>query len=834
MKSILIKLLVLAVCAAMLLSLFACNDTEDPTEAPTDEKTEAPTDEKTEAPTQKETEAPTQKETEAPTQKETEAPTQGSEAPTTDESESGEAPSESTPGESTPAESTPAESTPGETEPKPEESKPAETEPKPEESKPAETEPKPEEKPTEPEKPTCDGNHPYKDRGEQGHYQDACEICGIERVLEAHTYDIKDGKPTCSVCNYVAPCQGDHAWETDETGHWTNKCLTCGAEGIEKAGHTGATVEGKYICTVCKIELPCPETHKVHSDAEGHWTAACDVCGAAAVEKTAHDDYEEIAADGAFTYECPTCEYAAYTKTIPEGVEVFYSAYNMSTPVAEATNDKLTPNTHVNMSSKAFKFEDGTPYFTFTGNGNTAQLIWMRDTGSASAHEKYCVDMGQAKYMVIKARGTENAIDNVRVVFNTAGSTANVKRFKLPLNAAGAGEWGVYVIDMSTVLSDNYKKSDTDTYKLDCFYIHTNTALPTTDTIDISYVAFVEGDWSNVDALVDEGTVINVSASDGTYDVCYTADGPVPGAGTDGPEQPTDAPEQPSEEPEQPSEEPEQPSEEPEQPSEEPEQPSEEPEQPSEEPEQPTDAPEVPTDSPCAGAHTSYEESVDGNIYTYKCTTCGNVLKTITLTDGVEVFYSAYNMSKPEASATPDKLTPNTHANMDNKAFKFEEGIPYFTFTGQDKAFQLIWMRDTGSASTHEKYQVDMGQAKYMVIKARGTENAINNVRVYFNTAGSTADVAKFKLPLNAAGAEEWGVYVIDMSTVLSANYAKSDDTYKLDCFYICSNTNLATTDRIDIGYVAFVDELTDIDSIVDEETVYNVTSTGGAFSEAK
>ena len=53
MKSILMKLLVLAVCAAMLLSLFACDGGNKETEAPTDEKTEAPTDEKTEAPTQK-------------------------------------------------------------------------------------------------------------------------------------------------------------------------------------------------------------------------------------------------------------------------------------------------------------------------------------------------------------------------------------------------------------------------------------------------------------------------------------------------------------------------------------------------------------------------------------------------------------------------------------------------------------------------------------------------------------------------------------------------------------------------------------------------------------
>ena len=238
------------------------------------------------------------------------------------------------------------------------------------------------------------------------------------------------------------------------------------------------------------------------------------------------------------------------------------------------------------------------------------------------------------------------------------------------------------------------------------------------------------------------------------------------------------------------------------------------------------------TDGGCA-KHGNITETLTEDACTYTCDTCGVVLKTITLTKGVEVFYSAYNMSTPVAKATDDKLTPNIHVNMDSKEFKFENGTPFFTFKGKDSTVQLIWMRATGS--DHEKYCVDMGQAKYMVIKARGTADAINNVRVYFRTAGSTAAVgnSKFKLPLNAAGAGEWGVYVIDMSAVLSDHYKKSDtDTYKLDFFYIVSNGNLAKTETIDIGYVAFVDDWTDIDSIVDEKKVYNVTNSGNSYTE--
>ena len=577
-----------------------------------------------------------------------------------------------------------------------------------------------------------------------------------------------------------------HIWKGNETktGEWTTYVID-----LEKV-YDGYYIknEGKNTYTLDTYFYGCGGVFDVAYVAfvEDNWSAIKTLTGENEVTKiinangdsmqvnttdggcaAGHGNITETLTDDACTYKCGTCGIVLKTITLTDGVKVFYSAYNMSTPVASATDNKLTPNTHFNMDSKAFKFEDGTPHFTFKGTGSTFQLIWMRDTGSASGHERYCVDMGQARYMVIKARGTDNnnAINNVRVNFNTAGSTAAVATFKLPLNAAGADKWGVYVIDMSTVLSDNYKKSDdTGTYELDCFYIVSNGSLAKTETIDIGYVAFVEDDWSAIKTLTGENEVTKITDTNGNSVQVNTIDGG------------------------------------------------------------------------CAAGHGNITETLTDDACTYKCGTCGVVLKTITLTDGVEVFYSAYNMSTPVASATPDKLTPNTHVNMGSKAFKFEDGTPFFTFTGTGKNFQLTWMRDT-SKDDHEKYYVDMGQAKYMVIKARGTgtANVLNNVRVHFNTAGSTASSGdRFKLPLNAAGTGEWGVYVIDMSKVLSSYYEKSEGTYKLKCFYIEINGNLETTEKIDIGYVAFVDDWTDIDSIVDEKTVYNVTSTGGACSIAE
>ena len=454
--------------------------------------------------------------------------------------------------------------------------------------------------------------------------------------------------------------------------------------------------------------------------------------------------------DGTDSYRCSAC-FTDYARVqVPESVTLYYSPYEFAT----------TAKQYYQAGECSFNLTDGVYYATSNGN---EQIHWARnheDQNATDTSLDATIEVGNAKYFVIKVKSTDTAATlNLRI--STPGKSHDgANRGYIPADilkdkVTKTGEWTTYVIDLEKVYDGYYIKNEGEetTYTLDTYFYGC------AGEFDVAYVAFVEDDWSAIKTLTGEKEVTKIINANGDSMQVNTADGG------------------------------------------------------------------------CA-KHGNITETLTEDACTYTCDTCGVVLKTITLTKGVEVFYSAYNMSTPVAKATDDKLTPNTHVNMGSKAFKFEDGTPHFTFTGTGSTFQLIWMRATGS--DHEKYCVDMGQAKYMVIKARGTENAIDNVRVVFNTAGSTANVKRFKLPLNAAGAGEWGVYVIDMSAVLSDHYKKSDTdtTYKLDFFYIASNTALATTATIDIGYVAFVDDLKDIKSIVDEETVYNVTSGGNSYNE--
>ena len=553
-KSILMKLLVLAVCAAMLLSLFACGpevETE-PTEEPTQQETEKPTD--------------------GADDKTTEAPTQAGGQDTD--------PTETDPVETDPTETDPVETDPTETDP--EESKPAETDP--EESKPAETDPEVETNPVETD-PACDGNHNYVAKGPQGHYCDKCGNPGRDNPILEHTYEDKDGVPTCSVCGYIADCKGEHtAYIGDETGHWTAPCDQCGAAaGTKVSDHTYEYANDKYACTVCGwtltcdgkhelviddekthhtaaceicnvpagepvahvfansvcecgYEAACKGTHKIEADAEGHSIGACDICGAAEQVKQPHVwGTEYYTAGESYVYGCKECGYAKYTKVLTAAVKAFFA------PVVIA-EDKQTTYYNIGHASNT---EGEVPFASFTGKGGTAQVLWMRayeDTiysNNAAASEQEKLDIGKATYLVIKLR--KNSADQQLVLqFSTtgknsttavaeeaitnkagdkvlveAGATYNTNNgyssFTLPMALAEVNEWTTFVIDLAKVVpSQMVLDSETNTYVVDTLYYNID-GFEAEMTLDVAYMAFVEGGWTEIGENVDEETAVSVA-----------------------------------------------------------------------------------------------------------------------------------------------------------------------------------------------------------------------------------------------------------------------------------------------------------------------------------
>ena len=70
------------------------------------------------------------------------------------------------------------------------------------------------------------------------------------------------------------------------------------------------------------------------------------------------------------------------------------------------------------------------------------------------------------------------------------------------------GEWVTYVIDLEAVCGEYYAKAEGQGYyDVDTFYFHN------AGNSEIAYAAFVEGDWSAIDALVEETEVVEITAA---------------------------------------------------------------------------------------------------------------------------------------------------------------------------------------------------------------------------------------------------------------------------------------------------------------------------------
>lgn len=251
--------------------------------------------------------------------------------------------------------------------------------------------------------------------------------------------------------------------------------------------------------------------------------------------------------DGAkiYNYNCTVCGSTVYSKTVPTGV--IYLAPELIKTTSHATvvnpndedpkapdiyaeKDTLDPVTHFGMTSMKCDY-DSLVYFGFKGNSadhKTGQFIWNRSyedyTTNAPTYGRYTVDVGQTKFLVLKVRTSLADCNGSEFSVNISTAGQNGGSVKIPVQGI-QGDWLTYVIDLETLLPEKWvKDAETDSYIMDSFYLNFNNFL-TENSVDIAYIAFVEGDWNDVDALVDEETVVNVtSASDVTYEVVM-ADG---------------------------------------------------------------------------------------------------------------------------------------------------------------------------------------------------------------------------------------------------------------------------------------------------------------------
>ena len=257
----------------------------------------------------------------------------------------------------------------------------------------------------------------------------------------------------------------------------------------------------------------------------------------------------EAISGSTYKYTCNTCKTVVKQYTLDSSVIKYYSANQLNT----------TAQTYYG-GSHLYKWDDvhSIAYMDTT----VVQTIWQRmdhdlaTTQTAANGEQYSENVGNAKYLVVKARSSDAG---AYIMFNISTMAKNCEIGTITeadftdgvLNATKAaykkidengktetatcaevgdqyyygtamvgiylmgkgeatGEWVTYVIDLETVCDGFYEKVEgQDYYDVDTFYFHNG------GTSQIAYVAFVEGSWAEIDALVEEDVVMQITAGGG-------------------------------------------------------------------------------------------------------------------------------------------------------------------------------------------------------------------------------------------------------------------------------------------------------------------------------
>ncbi len=140
-------------------------------------------------------------------------------------------------------------------------------------------------------------------------------------------------------------------------------------------------------------------------------------------------------------------------------------------------------------------------------------------------------------------------------------------------------------------------------------------------------------------------------------------------------------------------------------------------------------------------------------------------------------------------------------------------------------AANTIWTRQSD-----KNYPFNVGSAKYLVLKMRGTV-PVTSIQLGIGTlnAEGTQKTAGVNLPLGEFNSTNWTTFVIQLdSTLMSKGWVTdANGTYTVSQFMITYNDSdkFAEQMTLDFGYVAFVDDWSEIKALCGTETVEFITA---------
>ncbi len=576
----------------------------------------------------------------------------------------------------------------------------------------------------------------------------------------------------------------------------------------EASEDTDGTTEGQDVQTNSKsepeinsesdseseTESTAPECNSVHdysATKTHHYINPCKLCGFAGTSMKLHnpDKTEISSSSSAQTYitACLDCGEEIFKTKIPDSAKLYYNPWNLCIENT-GTDDRMTAKS-VYLIDGSAEYDNGVLFARWQGTGKTGQVLWQRvkaDVQNTDECQEYSMDVGEAKYLVIRLRTNSpnqsmslSISTNERSEYTYSGRyVSGVSTIPIPLSAASASEWTVYVMDLTEVAPQYYiKDTASGTYKIDSLYFHFDN-FASNAYIDVEYMAFVEGGWENIAALTDEKQVIRLYYEDAReYKMVDTETGE-PVAHT----------------------------------------------------------------VKCPAAKV-YDSASGSTKYEYYCSKCGILLGSKKLPSTVSTFIAPTSMYQSNGdvkdqavssgglgSLTEDqRLASTTHFSMADQQLISDGYETFFRFTmgtEHTDTAQLIWCRDkTGAYDSHENYTINIKDSNFAIIKFR-TNDSSQNVELVISTENN--ERASIKLPVTSTG---WKTYVIDLDWIAPNECSQNiNGDYVIDTLYL-HIPGFEAGETVDVAYIAFAkaadpEELLDF---VDKNSVY-LENTKGSY----
>ncbi len=520
----------------------------------------------------------------------------------------------------------------------------------------------------------------------------------------------------------------------------------------------------------------------------------CDICDAEGVEHE-HIITESITSDAVgrtYSYTCSLCgDTPIRTKFIPSTVERYFTGKALNVPSGFRTTVTIIDDS-IYSATGTDAADDYTQHIWLRASGQSTMKAENTEgvTNSTSGGQP-TLDVGAGNYMIVKVRSNNPNTAKSGILTLTARTSSDRSsggpNYSLMLDGA-IGSWHVFVINMAELDSTYYTKNADRKYIIQNFFF-THTTGSAGKYLDFEYIAFADS-WEDIDAVVDEDTVRYLTAKNGAYDI-RNSDGSCTGDCV------------------------------------------------NENCDTRCDKCGQPTYLKPAFEHDAVTEQIsqDGRTYEYICATCGDVAARKTFSEGFNGTYRS-----------PAILNDNCEDKYNITASAVYDGEMIFRITGKGLNSECTFRRDSADHSVvKEQYAAfDVGTAEYVVIKIRSSEAITRSL--WISTEGKNSDDAASNrngirnVALKLEEANKWTTFVFKATDLIDSYVKNTQDTasdigetaighYVIDSLGIATAT-LNTGTTYDIAYIAFANDWSEIDEIVDEPTVMKIVNANGSAYE--